>query len=408
MYIAVSGNLGSGKTTLARGLAHEFNCRLYPTRPYDESYIRDLFSNPERWSFEAQVGFLIHKFNQIQEGLRHGRLFVLDRTIDEDVNVFAEKFHDDGYIDDRSMELLKRIYSGVSKQLEPPRLIIFIECPAQICEQRIKDRPRAYQQLYPPDHIAKLGEKLERWLSSVAGVPIVKIDATENDFRHPNVIHDIAVEIDYLARRQHHTQQEDLFITTSTEKSIALTKLKILANNNHPIQLSERIRTPKKLYLAAPFTARAQKRNLAVPNRQTLFDGEESIESIPRSYRRTLSGLASAFEDHGYEVLLPHRDINRWGRRALPATEVADRCLDAIAACDYFVGLIGESFGSHVEMGMALGMDKPALLLVPDNVPISFFGAGVTGTGRVRVLKGRGLSEIIKKIRLQDPLHDMG
>ena len=65
MYLAVSGNLGSGKTTLANGLARQFGVFCYPRTRYNESYILDLYQDPTRWTFEAQASFLLHKYNEI-------------------------------------------------------------------------------------------------------------------------------------------------------------------------------------------------------------------------------------------------------------------------------------------------------------------------------------------------------
>lgn len=396
MYIAISGNLGSGKSTVAQGLARAFNCEVYPRRSYNKSYIDDLFKEPRRWTTEAQISFMVHKHDEIREGISRGQLFVLDRTFDEEVEVFAQRFHDDGTIDDRSMGLIRQLSGDLRSRLEPPALIIFCDCPVSICEARLTERPRSYQDSYPAGHLTMLDHKLKEWIASQASVPVLTIATDQVDYREQRSVSALAEEIDtQLTRVTSH--QLDLFDTSrvsSTEENDARPKLT-------PSLLRRR-----QVYLAAPFTARAGRRILTSPGGD-LFAGSESVENIPTAYRRRLSALAKAIESHGYDVLLPHRDINRWGKRALPASEIAKRCLDAVAKADCFVGLIAESFGSHSELAYALGLGKPALVLVSDTEPTSFFGHGMAALPNIAVVRGKTIGSLTKILRQSDPLMKM-
>jgi deoxyadenosine/deoxycytidine kinase len=410
MYIAISGNLGSGKTTLAKGLARELNCLVYPARPYDTTYIHDQLENPNRWTFEAQAAFLVHKCDAIREGTSRGRLFVLDRTIYEDLEVFAGRFYDDNMIDSRGMESLRRIYDDLVVNIDPPGIIIWCDCPPDLCAQRLKERPRQYQQMYPDDHLAKLQRKLADWLGSVIDIPLLRVDTATYDFREARAIQRLALQLDAFVGRLSSSNQLDLF---SSERSFVLREeadmfqVINVPEEAKPNILGRLIRS-KKVYLAAPFTSRAGSRSLNMLTDQRLFGEAEYIDSIPRSYRTKLLKLVRALENYGYQVFLPHRDINRWGRRAYPPSEIATRCLDAITNCDYFVGLIGESFGSHLELGVALGMNKPSVLLFADNIPTSFFGSGVSATDRVRVLRGKNILDLASKLRENDILEGLG
>lgn len=394
MYVAVSGNLGSGKSTVAHGLARAFNCEVYPRRSYNKSYIDDLFREPTRWTTEAQISFMVHKHDEIREGINRGRLFVLDRTFDEEVQVFAERFHDDGMIDDRSMGLIRQLAGDLGSRLEPPALIVFCDCPVSVCEERLRDRPRSYQDSYPPNHLMMLDGKLKEWIARQAGVPVVTIATDQIDYRDQKNATALAGEIDAQLTRVA-SSQFDLFDTSrvsSTEE-----------NDDRRRRATSLVRQ-RQVYLAAPFTARAGRRPLTSPGGGDLFAGSESVENIPTAYRRRLSALAKAIQSHGYDVLLPHRDINRWGKRALPASEIAKRCLDAVAEADCFVGLIAESFGSHSELAYALGLRKPALVLVSDTEPTSFFGHGMTALPNIAVVRGRTIGSLTKILRQSDPL----
>lgn len=392
MYIAVSGNLGSGKTTVAQGLAKAFACKLYPRRSYNRSYIEDLYREPQRWTTEAQISFMVHKHDEVRQGMEQGKLFILDRSFDEEIEVFAERFHDDGTINKRSMELLRQLAADLRQRLEPPSLIVFCDCPVAACRDRLEARPRSYQSSYPDDHLPKLDASLRAWLAKQS-IPILVIDTVATDYRDDANASNLARQIDI---RLTHVQSDqlDLFAVGAepTLDGIAA----------RPSLLRKR-----RVYLAAPFTARATMKARVSSDEGYLFDGDGSTEDIPVAYRRRLTALARAIEGHGHEVLLPHRDINRWGKRSLPGSEVARRCLAAVAESDCFIGLIAESFGSHAELAYALGLGKPSLVLISARDPTSFFGQGMAALQGVGTMQASSLGALTTLIRQADPLTQM-
>lgn len=392
MYIAVSGNLGSGKTTVAQGLAKAFACELYPRRSYNRSYIEDLFREPQRWTTEAQISFMVHKHNEVRQGAERGKLFILDRSFDEEVEVFAERFHNDGIIDDRSMELLRQIAADLRQRLEPPSLIVFCGCPVSMCRDRLEARPRSYQTSYPDDHLQKLDDLLRAWISKQS-IPVLVIDTLATDYRDEVNASELARQID-LRLTGATSGQLDLF-SEGAEPSLNSTAVR-------PSLLRKR-----RVYLAAPFTARATMKARVSPNDGYLFDGDGSTEDIPVAYRRRLTALARAIESHGHEVMLPHRDINRWGKRSLPTSEVARRCLTEVAEADCFIGLIAESFGSHAELGYALGLGKPSLILISSSDPTSFFGRGMASLQGVQTIEAKSVGALTTVIKQSDPLSKM-
>lgn len=398
MYIAVSGNLGSGKSTVAQGLARAFNCEVYPRRSYNKSYIEDLFREPARWTTEAQISFMVHKHDEIRAGLDRGRLFVLDRTFDEEAQVFAERFHDDGTIDDRSIDLIRQLAADLRSRISPPSLIVFCDCPVLVCEARLAARPRSYQASYPPDHLLMLDRKLRAWLGGQH--PVLAVKTNEVDYRNHTNTMQLARDIDALLASVQSSQME-LFGDGQSD---------LTGGEKHMLpQFGARpsLLRPRRVYLAAPFTARATRRNLNSSENEGLFTGAEFTESIPTPYRSRLTAMARAVQFHGHDVVLPHRDINQWGSRALPASEIARRCLDAVAEADCFIGLIGESYGSHAELAYAIGLGKPALVLLSAAEPASFFGTGMATLPNVGVMRAESINALTRMLKATDPLKHM-
>ena len=93
MYIAIAGNIGSGKTSLTQLLAQRFDARAY-YEDIDNPYINDFYEDMNRWSFNFQMFFLGSRINQTLQMLNESTGHVVqDRTIHEDAHIFAGNLH---------------------------------------------------------------------------------------------------------------------------------------------------------------------------------------------------------------------------------------------------------------------------------------------------------------------------
>ncbi len=88
MYIAVAGNIGSGKSTLTQLLARHYGWEAcfesVDNNPYLEDYYRDI----HRWSFNLEVYFLKERFRALLAIRQADHTIIQDRTIYEGVHVF--------------------------------------------------------------------------------------------------------------------------------------------------------------------------------------------------------------------------------------------------------------------------------------------------------------------------------
>jgi deoxyadenosine/deoxycytidine kinase len=104
MHIAIAGNIGSGKTTLTRLLAHRYKW-IPRFEPVDNNpYLEDFYHDMERWSFNLQIYFLNKRFKEVVEISKSKETIVQDRTIFEDARIFAPNLHDQGLMSDRDFQ----------------------------------------------------------------------------------------------------------------------------------------------------------------------------------------------------------------------------------------------------------------------------------------------------------------
>jgi deoxyadenosine/deoxycytidine kinase len=190
-YIAVAGNMGSGKSTLV-----EFLCRRYPSiRPFYERneenpYLADFYADMGRWAFHSQVYFLSLKFRVHQELDACPQTVIQDRTIYEDAEIFAENLHRKGYLAGRDYEAYRRLYATILRSINPPDLLIYLRSGLRTIRKRIRRRGRAYEEGIDSGYLKDLNRLYDRWVDRYDLSPVLVLDADRLDFLH-DLVHRI-------------------------------------------------------------------------------------------------------------------------------------------------------------------------------------------------------------------------
>lgn len=403
-FIAVSGVMGVGKTTLSKSLAAAFGWQyVHGTYPAT-GFLNDLFSNPQRWAFETQTAFLVHKAIQIEKAIHGNHSFVLDRTLFEDVEIFARHFYDKGHINKRPFDTYSVLANHFLQQLPPPDLLVHCECPLIVIKQRLSKRRRSYDSLYPPEHVQELHDRYETWSRAYNRGSIYQLDTESMDIRKAKVISALANEIaDILANSQQLPFQLDLFDHGQQSKRNLDPLLTPLFQQTVQTfdQKAPIVKIPQKsraihfptAYIAAPFTGYAEEPEMP-PG--LLFDLEFAHGIIqPGRYQDFLLGIESSLRKLGIHSLIPHRDVNKWGKCHLTPKMASKLCTQHVSEADIFVGLLGTSHGSHYEFGIALGMNKPSILLRCKEIPQSFIGSGIEDyLGPIKILNFEKMEDV--------------
>ncbi|MDW7710229.1 MAG: deoxynucleoside kinase [Deferrisomatales bacterium] len=199
-YIAVAGNMGSGKSTLV-----EFLCRRYPhIRPFYERneenpYLEDFYRDMGRWAFHSQVYFLTLKFRTHQELDACPQTVIQDRTIYEDAEVFAENLHRRGFLGGRDYEAYRRLYGTILRSIDPPDLLIYLKSGLRTIRRRVRLRGRACEGAVDSAYLRDLNRLYDRWLATYDLSPVLVLDADRLDF-----LNDLVDRIEILETIERH------------------------------------------------------------------------------------------------------------------------------------------------------------------------------------------------------------
>ena len=184
LFVAIAGNIGAGKTTLTRLLSDKLGWRAYYEKVIDNPYLSDFYDDMNRWSFHLQVFFLSHRFESQKEISAWPNSCVQDRSIYEDVEIFAQTLYEGGNMSQVDFDNYRELFSIMVTYLRKPDLIIYLETPVEKLVERILNRGRDYERTIDPNYLKKLNVAYDHWITKAEteGFKVLRIDTTNKNF----------------------------------------------------------------------------------------------------------------------------------------------------------------------------------------------------------------------------------
>lgn len=184
IFVAVAGNIGSGKSSLTRLLSQHYNWKAFFESVDDNPYLADFYNDMNRWSFNLQIYFLSKRFNDHKKIVEGTESVIQDRSIYEDAEIFAKNLHMIGKMDKRDYENYVELYKVMMHYLQPPDLLIFLDARIETLLKQIARRGRAYEQGIPRSYLEQLSQHYKDWIDRYTLGPLLKIPSDEVDFVH--------------------------------------------------------------------------------------------------------------------------------------------------------------------------------------------------------------------------------
>lgn len=180
-YIAVAGNIGAGKSSLTGLLAQHFNWEAFYESVDDNPYLADFYEDMLRWSFNLQIYFLSSRFRHQKDMLQKEISLIQDRTIYEDVEIFAKNLHQMSLMSDRDFNNYEALFYEMSYYLRPPDLLIYLRAQVPTLVRQIQQRGREYENSIRIDYLERLNNLYEEWITRYPYEKLI-IDTDDLDF----------------------------------------------------------------------------------------------------------------------------------------------------------------------------------------------------------------------------------
>ena len=182
MHIAVTGNIGAGKTTLTTMLAKHYGWSAQYEDVDHNPYLDDFYQDMSKWSFALQMYFLGSRFRQVKEIRESGKNIIQDRTIYEDAYIFAENLNEMNLLSDRDYSNYTSLFNLMKSFVSAPDLLIYLKADISTLTKQIAKRGREYEAGISIDYLMRLNKKYEAWINSYKEGKLLIIDVNNLDF----------------------------------------------------------------------------------------------------------------------------------------------------------------------------------------------------------------------------------
>lgn len=183
MHIAITGNIGAGKTTLARKLSEHYKWGVLYEAVEGNPYLADFYEDMARWSFNLQVFFLNSRFSQAHKiRSMHYQTVVQDRTIYEDAFIFAKNLADSKLMEERDYQNYLMLYDTMTKAIKAPDLIVYLKADLPKLRRQIQKRGREFEQSISDEYLLNLNELYENFADTYIDGTLLTIDVNNLDF----------------------------------------------------------------------------------------------------------------------------------------------------------------------------------------------------------------------------------
>jgi deoxyadenosine/deoxycytidine kinase len=191
-FVTVAGNIGAGKSSLARLIGERLGWQVWFESVEDNPYLADFYRDMQRWSFHLQVFFLGHRAHHHLRLAEQPQSVIQDRSIFEDRYVFAPALHRMGNMSDRDFDAYVRLYDLVIAKLPPPSLLIYLRASVPALLERIGQRGRDMERGITAEYLTLLDELYEQWIPRFNLCPVLSVPTDRLDFvrseRHSDLI----------------------------------------------------------------------------------------------------------------------------------------------------------------------------------------------------------------------------
>ncbi len=179
-YIAVEGNIGAGKTSLATMISEEFNAKLILERYKDNPFLPKFYKEPERYAFPLEMSFLADRYQQLLDDIGQYDLFK-DFMI-ADYDRYKSLIFSQVTLQEEEFVLYKRLHEMMYKDIPQPDLYIYLYQNTERLLANIKKRGRSYEKNIDPEYLRKINQGYLDFIKSQHNLNVKIIDVSELDF----------------------------------------------------------------------------------------------------------------------------------------------------------------------------------------------------------------------------------
>ncbi|MCJ1764879.1 deoxynucleoside kinase [Mammaliicoccus sciuri] len=199
--ITIAGTVGVGKSSLTQALSERLNFKTSFEKVDNNPYLKKFYHDFERWSFHLQIYFLAERFKEQKRMFEYGGGFIQDRSIYEDVDIFAKMHEEQGTMTEEDYATYRELFEAMvmTPYFPKPDALIYLECDYNDVIQRIQRRGRQMEIETDEAYWKKLFSRYDNWINNFTECPVVRVNINDYDlYEDPDSINHIIDKIAHV------------------------------------------------------------------------------------------------------------------------------------------------------------------------------------------------------------------
>ncbi len=180
-FIAIEGNIGSGKTTFCHKMAEHFECNIILEQFTDNPFLPFFYQQPERYAFPVELFFMTERHKQLQEHFASPNLF--QQSVASDYFFVKTLLFAKNNLNDEEFRLFQRLFGVLNSTFPKPDLLVYLHRPIDALLRQIRQRGRDMEQNIAPEYLEEIQNAYLEFFKSENSLPILVIELGDLDFQ---------------------------------------------------------------------------------------------------------------------------------------------------------------------------------------------------------------------------------
>ena len=179
-FLAIEGNIGAGKTSLAKRIATDFNAKIVLERFADNPFLPKFYKDQNRYAFPLEMSFLADRYQQFKDDTSQFDLFKNFMVSDYDIYkslIFAQVT-----LQKDEFKLYRKIFTSMYTNVKKPDLYVYLYQSTERLLENIRKRGRSYEQEIEPHYLEHINKGYLEFIKSLQEQKTAVLDISEMDF----------------------------------------------------------------------------------------------------------------------------------------------------------------------------------------------------------------------------------